>query len=71
VEAYGKNGKNVHTKAPSIEDIILDHILPCVDVATAEQSLNQSKTVNTLVDLMRRTLSSLPIIDIHLFFLDT
>lgn len=45
VEAYGKNGKNVYTEAPSIEDTVLDCILPCVDVATAEQSLNQSKTI--------------------------
>jgi hypothetical protein len=31
------------------EDTALDHILPCVDVATAEQSLNQSKEVTSKV----------------------
>lgn len=41
------------------EDTALDHILPCVDVATAEQSLNQSKTVTSkVVTVVNKVLST-------------
>eukprot|EP00253_Pinus_taeda_P012230 PITA_12230 len=40
------------------EDTALDHILPCVDVATAEQSLNQSKTITSkVVTVVNKVLS--------------
>lgn len=41
------------------EDTALDHILPCVDVATAEQSLNQSKTITSkVVTVVNKVLST-------------
>lgn len=49
VEAYGKNGKNIYTEEPSIEDTVLNRILPCVDVEKAEQFLNHRKTVTKKV----------------------
>lgn len=60
VEAYGNNGKNVYTEAPSIEDTVLDCILPCVDVEIAEQFLNQSKTVtNKVVTVVKKVLGTI------------